>query len=122
MLDVSPTPHQSRLCNGLSRRDFIRIGALAPVGLSLANLLSFEKAMAGAASQARAKSVILVFLGGGISHHDTFDPKPDAVEEIRGKYKGHLDKCARSSGHRSAPVDGSADGQGDADPLRHARE
>jgi hypothetical protein len=87
MLDVSPTPHQSRLCNGLSRRDFIRIGALAPIGLSLANLLSFEKAMAGAASQARAKSVILVFLGGGISHHDTFDPKPDAVEEIRGKYK-----------------------------------
>lgn len=87
MLDVSPTSHRSRLCNGLSRRDFIRIGALAPVGLSLANLLSLEKAMAGSAVRARAKSVILVFLGGGISHHDTFDPKPDAVEEIRGKYK-----------------------------------
>jgi hypothetical protein len=34
----------------------------------------------------RAKSVLLVFLGGGISHHDSFDLKPDAVEEIRGKY------------------------------------
>ncbi len=87
MLDVSATPQRSRLCNGLSRRDFIRIGTLAPVGLSLANLLGFEKAMAGAVAKARAKSVLLVFLGGGISHHDTFDPKPDAVEEIRGKYQ-----------------------------------
>lgn len=42
----------------------------------------------GAPVSARAKSVILVFLGGGISHHDTFDLKPEAVEEIRGKYKG----------------------------------
>ena len=87
MLDISPGSARSRLCNGFSRRDFLRIGALSPIGLSLANLLSFEKAMAGAATQSRAKSVILVFLGGGISHHDTFDPKPDAVEEIRGKYK-----------------------------------
>lgn len=87
MLDISPSFSRSRLCNGLSRRDFLRIGALSPVGLSLANLLSWEKAVAGEAARTRAKSVILVFLGGGISHHDTFDPKPDAVEEIRGKYQ-----------------------------------
>ncbi len=87
MLDISPGSARSRLCNGTSRRDFLRVGALAPLGLSLANLLSFEKAMAGAVAQSRAKSVILVYLGGGLSHHDTFDPKPDAVEEIRGKYK-----------------------------------
>ena len=87
MLDISPTCGRTRLCNGLSRRDFLRLGALTPVGLSLANLLFFEKAMAGTQT-ARAKSVILIFLGGGISHHDTFDLKPDAVEEIRGKYKG----------------------------------
>lgn len=86
MLDVSLAQTRSRLCNGTSRRDFLRIGALAPLGLSLGSLLSFEKAMAGAAIKARAKSVILVFLGGGMSHHDTFDPKPDAVLEIRGKY------------------------------------
>lgn len=86
MLDVSLSQGRSRLCNGTSRRDFLRIGALAPLGLSLANVLSFEKAMGAAASKARAKSVILVFLGGGMSHHDTFDPKPDAVAEIRGKY------------------------------------
>jgi hypothetical protein len=88
MLDVSTNHHRSRLCNGVSRRDFLRLGALAPMGLSLANLLSIEKAMAGTGKSARAKSVILVYLGGGLSHHDTFDLKPDAVEEIRGKYKG----------------------------------
>ena len=86
MLDISLSHRRSTLCNGVSRRDFLRIGALAPLGLSLADLLS-AKALAGSAAP-RAKSVLLVFLGGGISHHDTFDLKPDAVEEIRGKYKG----------------------------------
>ena len=84
MLDFSLSPTRHRLCSGPSRRDFLRIGALAPLGLSLPQLLASEKAAAG---KARAKSVILVFLGGGISHHDSFDPKPDAVEQIRGKYK-----------------------------------
>lgn len=84
MLDFSLSPSRHRLCSGPSRRDFLRIGALAPLGLSLPQLLASEKAAAG---NSRAKSVILVFLGGGISHHDSFDPKPDAVEQIRGKYK-----------------------------------
>ncbi len=87
MFDVSLASTRSRLCNGLSRRDFIRIGALTPLGLSLGKLLSLEKAAAAEGVKARAKSVILVYLGGGLSHHDTFDPKPEAVEEIRGKYK-----------------------------------
>ena len=86
MLDISLSHRRSTLCNGVSRRDFLRIGALAPLGLSLADLLC-HKALAGSAAP-RAKSVLLVFLGGGISHHDTFDLKPGAVEEIRGKYKG----------------------------------
>jgi hypothetical protein len=91
MLDISLTSHRSALCSGVSRRDFLRVGALAPLGLSLANVLSWERALAGSADAAtrkapRAKSVLLVFLGGGISHHDSFDLKPDAVEEIRGKY------------------------------------
>ena len=94
MLDVSLSERHSKLCNGFSRRDFLRIGGLAPLGLSLGGLLSWEKALASAPAQvaaagkrARAKSVLLVYLGGGLSHHDTFDPKPDAIEEIRGKYK-----------------------------------
>ena len=88
MLDVSLSGKKSGFCNGWSRRDFVRVGALVPFGLSLGNLFAAEKAATGSAKRARAKSVILVFLGGGISHHDTFDLKPDAVEEIRGKYKG----------------------------------
>ncbi len=87
MLDVSLSNRRNQLCNGYSRRDFLRVGALAPLGLSLAGFLGAQKVQAATAKNARAKSVILVFLGGGISHHDSFDPKPDAVEEIRGKYK-----------------------------------
>src|SRR3954463_9312521 len=87
MLDISTATTRSRLCNGRSRRDFLRVGALAPFGLSLSGLLSSEKAAAAQGRKARAKSVILVYLGGGMSHHDTFDMKQEAPEEIRGKYK-----------------------------------
>ncbi|MFT5123759.1 MAG: hypothetical protein ACI9TH_001781 [Kiritimatiellia bacterium] len=78
MLKISP--NAARLVN---RRSFLQAGALAPLGLSLPTLYAAENR---SSKNARAKSVILIFLGGGISHHDTFDPKPDAVEEIRGKY------------------------------------
>ena len=96
MLDISLSSRRSQLCNGVSRRDFVRVGALAPLGLSLGHLLSWEKAAAGASAGAsadaavspRAKSVLLIYLGGGLSHHDTFDLKPDAIAEIRGKYHG----------------------------------
>jgi hypothetical protein len=88
MLDISLSKKRSTLCNGASRRDFLRVGMLAPFGLSLGNFLGLRAAMAGsgAAINNKAKSVILVFLGGGLSHHDSFDMKPDAAEEIRGKY------------------------------------
>ncbi len=68
-----------------NRRNFLRVGGLAGLGVSLASVLKAEAASGKANS--RAKSVILVYLGGGLSHHDSFDPKPDAAEEIRGKYK-----------------------------------
>jgi len=84
MLDLSLSTNRHRLCDGTSRRSFLRIGALAPLGLSLPRLLAGQQP----GKTARAKSVILVFLGGGISHHDSFDMKPEAVEQIRGKYKG----------------------------------
>ena len=95
MLDIFLNRKTSRLCNGASRRDFLRIGALAPMGFSLSSMLALQSAPAAqplAAShsstkKARAKSVILVYLGGGMSHHDTFDMKLDAGAEIAGKYK-----------------------------------
>ncbi|MCY2984830.1 MAG: DUF1501 domain-containing protein [Planctomycetota bacterium] len=82
MLDISITNRHSQLCNGVSRRNFIRVGALAPLGLSLPQLMAAD----AGSRPARAKSVILIFLGGGLSHHDSFDMKPEAVEQIRGKY------------------------------------
>src|SRR5947209_7886753 len=93
MIDISLTGTRNRLCNGTSRRDFLRVGGLGLLGLSTANFLAVQKALAAApvagapAPGARAKSIILVYLGGGLSHHDSFDLKPDAPQEIRGKYK-----------------------------------
>lgn len=93
MLDIALSTRRSSLCNGYSRRDFLRIGALSPLGLSLGGLLSLEHSakastVAVPSKGPRAKSVLLIYLGGGLSHHDTFDLKPGAIEEIRGKYKG----------------------------------
>jgi len=95
MLDLFLNRKTSRLCSGATRRDFLRIGAVAPLGLSLSSMLAMQSASAKdekseAASglkKARAKSIILVYLGGGMSHHDTFDMKLDAGAEIAGNYK-----------------------------------
>ncbi|HEX5269202.1 MAG TPA: DUF1501 domain-containing protein [Gemmataceae bacterium] len=67
-----------------SRRSFLRVGALGALGLTLPGFL---KARAAARRKSRAKSVLLVYLGGGLSHHDSFDLKPDAPAEVRGNYK-----------------------------------
>src|SRR5205809_4917007 len=89
MLDVSLTPTRNKWCTGWCLWDLLRVGSLARLGFSLGGLLSIHKQAEAATSRAtRAKSVVLVFLGGGLSHHDSFDLKPDALEEIRGKYKG----------------------------------
>jgi uncharacterized protein (DUF1501 family) len=73
----------SRNCEGMQRRDFLRVGALAGLGLSVPQLLA-AKAMA---RPARDVSCILVWTLGGTSHHDTFDPKPDAPSAVRGDFR-----------------------------------
>ncbi len=69
----------SRDCSGLARRDFLRAGFLGIGGLSLAHLLA-ARAAAGAArkSYVRDRSIVLLFLGGGASHIETFNPNMDA--------------------------------------------
>ena len=88
MLDIVLNRKPQTDCTRTSRRDFVRAGALA--GLSLPALLRAEahasKKDASLAKGARARSVVLVYLGGGLSHHDSFDPKPDAPDDIKGKY------------------------------------
>ena len=54
------------------RRQALQVGTLAPWGLSLAGLMAAEEGRP-VGRERRAKSVILVYLGGGLSHHDSFD-------------------------------------------------
>ncbi len=94
MFDIR-SPHIHQNCEGVSRRDFIRIGAIASLGLSLADLFALRaRAAASPTSKSpRARSVIQIWLGGGPSHLDTFDPKPEAGEA----YCGNLRKTADSA-------------------------
>ncbi len=75
----------------LHRREFLQAGYSGFLGLSTAALLERRAASAAAAQPARptrrANSVILVFLTGAASHIDTFDPKPDAPDNIRGEFR-----------------------------------
>ena len=72
-------------CDGIQRRDFLKIGALSGVGLGLSDYLSLAKA--DAATNTRARSAIYVRLAGGPSHMDTFDMKPDAPDTHRGEFR-----------------------------------
>src|SRR5258708_18200100 len=88
MLDIFLGKSKKHRCDGLSRRDFLRVGALSGLCLTQAGILRAEtKVSSKKRSKAGAKSVILVYLGGGLSHHDSFDLKPEATPEIRGIYK-----------------------------------
>lgn len=66
----------------LSRRDLLRVGGLA-VGASALPRFAHANTR-GIATNAKAKSVVFLWLAGGVTHHESFDPKPDAPEEIRG--------------------------------------
>lgn len=74
-----------RYCDGIRRRDFLRVGALGAAGLTLPDFLRLSQA--GEVGTAKAKSAIFVNLGGGPSHMDTFDLKPNATAEYRGEFK-----------------------------------
>lgn len=75
-----------RTCDGHSRRDFLRVGALSASGFTLANYLKMAEA-GEVAREAAGKAAIFIDLSGGPSHIDTFDPKPEASDEIRGQFK-----------------------------------
>jgi hypothetical protein len=75
-------------CDGVTRRDFLRVGAITGFGLgfSLQNFLAHAAAN-GITPTGEAKAAIFVRLGGGPSHMDTFDLKPDAPDTHRGEFK-----------------------------------
>jgi hypothetical protein len=73
----------------LDRRAFVKAGALGAAGLSLPNLLRAEAnpdRKVGGGSLSKVNSVILLWMRGGPSQHETWDPKPDAPVEIRGEF------------------------------------
>src|SRR5436189_4970463 len=78
------TASSRRYCDGISRRNFIKIGALGMGGLALPQLL---KAEAASGLRRSHKAVIMIYLPGGPPHQDTSDLKPDAPSEIRGEFQ-----------------------------------
>jgi hypothetical protein len=86
MLHVQDRP--TRLCDGISRREWLRVGGLTAFGLSLPGLLESRAAAARASgSFGKAKACILLFHLGGPPQHETWDPKPEAPPEIRGPFQ-----------------------------------
>jgi hypothetical protein len=100
----------SRTCAGLTRRQALQVGGLGILGLSLADAL---RAARGTGKASREPACILLWLDGGPSHFETFDPKPNTPDTVRGPYDairtnvngihvselmpmmaGHMDRCA----------------------------
>lgn len=80
--------HGYSLCDGYTRREWLRIGGVALGGLTMADLAQIQRISAASSKPAgRAKAVIVVGLVGGPPQHETWDPKPDAPAEIRGEFK-----------------------------------
>lgn len=112
-MSTRPTP----FCDGVARRSFLRLGTAGAFGLNfgLADLLAGKAHAAGKplAQSSTDKSLIYIFLRGGLSTIDTFDLKPDAPTEVRGDFKGiptnipgvhvceHLPKVARGMNYFS---------------------
>src|SRR4051794_40924265 len=95
-------PNAKDLCDAHlrpSRRDLLRVGGAGMLGLSLSSLLKLQSvqaagtstpaaaAVGGGPGWGKAKNVIMVYLQGGPSHLDLWDPKPDAPENIRSMFK-----------------------------------
>lgn len=86
--------NSKQCCDGIGRRDLLQVGGATVLGLGLGHLLSAQHASAAridkdhdlASTFGRAKHCIMLFLYGAPSQLDTFDPKPDAPEDIRGPF------------------------------------
>src|SRR5215813_11353421 len=86
-----PSNGQPRQCGGPTRRQVLQAGSLGFIGLGLDDWFRLraraEAVPVGRGAKARAKNCILIWLAGGPSHLDTFDPKPEAPQDVRGEFK-----------------------------------
>src|SRR5205809_7669799 len=85
--------HRGCNCEGPTRRELLRIGSIGLMGRSLPHFFFWRAQAAAAASKCAgargwesARSVVMIFLQGGPSHIDIWDPKPDAPSNIRGEF------------------------------------
>src|SRR5580765_3281737 len=75
------------LCSGVTRRSFLQVGVAGMSGLWLPDLLKLEASGSVDGSRARIKNCITIFLVGSPGQVDTWDMKPDAPSEVRGKFR-----------------------------------
>jgi len=71
-------------CDGVTRRDILRVGGLTPLGFGLGHWFAQRRSAAGDKQPPPARSCIMIWLDGGPSHLETFDLKPQAAAEVRG--------------------------------------
>lgn len=83
MKNVVLNPHAAANCEGVSRREVLKVGGLSMLGLSLPEFLRLR---AASAAPVKDRNCILLFMNGGPSHIDTWDPKPEAPVEYRGEF------------------------------------
>src|SRR6516164_1046301 len=92
---VIPGQSGKDTCDGVTRRDLLRVGGSAILGFTLADILGFQQQAKAVPTTGnnrgpgfgRANSVILLYLQGGPSHLDLWDPKPDAPERVRSSFR-----------------------------------
>ena len=113
-----------RLCDGVSRREFLRVGGAAMLGLSLPKILALQANADTTLDPSEplngfgnAKSVILLFLQGGPSHIDIWDPKPDAPFQRARGIQTDPDQRLRYLAFRNNATACQTDGQSHSHPL-----
>ena len=106
---IVPGQSGKDLCDpqlGVTRRDLLRVGGSGLLGLSLGSMLELQAVSAQGAEASRgpgwgkAKSIIMVYLQGGPSHLDLWDPKENVPDNVRSAFKHNSDTGAWHSGHR----------------------
>jgi hypothetical protein len=88
---VVPGPASRDTCDGITRRDLLRVGGSGVLGVTLGQLFALQQASAGTPGDGpgfgKAKSVILIYLQGGPSHLDLWDPKDNVPDKVKSVFK-----------------------------------